>query len=219
MGDDVDHHAELVKADAESSSNSSMSSDDEDFNPDKLEAKDAKEEYDSDPSDTGEDTGEEEEGSGSEAEEKKRVKAEKREQKQARKKTSAPRKEKGEGKAKKKTKLPGQPKRPMSAYFLWLNSEGRDKIKEENPGFGVTEVSKKAGEMWAKIDSDTKERFEKKAKADAEASPEADPWLLYGGYGLPYGGYYGYGYHHAPYAYLGGCRNYLGGLVPCAAGR
>merc|ERR1711872_358648 len=49
-----------------------------------------------------------------------------------------------------------------------------------------------------------------------EASPEADPWLLYGGYGLPYGGYYGYGYHHAPYAYLGGCRNYLGGLVPCA---
>ena len=47
----------------------------------------------------------------------------------ARKKTSAPRKEKGEGKAKKKTKLPGQPKRPMSAYFLWLNSEGRDKIK------------------------------------------------------------------------------------------
>ena len=30
-----------------------MSSDDEEFNPDTLEAKDAKEEYDSDPSDTG----------------------------------------------------------------------------------------------------------------------------------------------------------------------
>ena len=43
-----------VKADAESDDdNSSMSSDDEDFNPDALEAKDAKEEYDSDPSDTG----------------------------------------------------------------------------------------------------------------------------------------------------------------------
>ena len=125
----LDHRAELVKADAERSSNSSMSSDDEDFNPDKLEAKDAKEEYDSDPSDTGPDTGEEEEGSGSEAEEKKRVKAEKRKEKVARKKTSAPRKERGEGKAKKKTKLPGQPKRPMSAYFLWLNSEGREKIK------------------------------------------------------------------------------------------
>ena len=66
---------------------------------------------------------------GSEAEVKKRVKAEKREQKAARKKTSAPRKEKGERKAKKKTKLSRQLKRPLSAYFLWLNSEGRDKIK------------------------------------------------------------------------------------------
>merc|ERR1740123_2045958 len=180
--DDVDHHAELVKANAESSSNSSMSSDDEDFNPDKLEAKDAKEEYDSDPSDTGPDTGEEEEGSGSEAEEKKRVKAEKRKEKVARKKTSAPRKERGEGKAKKKTKLPGQPKRPMSAYFLWLNSEGREKIKEENPGLGVTEVSKKAGEMWAKIDGDTKERFEKKAKAAKEKyEEEYKEWFEGGG--------------------------------------
>merc|ERR1711963_345109 len=61
-----------------------------------------------------------------------------------------------------------------------------------------------------------KKKREATAEAEAEASPEADPWLLYGGYGLPYGGYYGYGYHHAPYAYLGGCRNYLGGLVPCA---
>lgn len=121
--DDVDHHAELVKADAESSSNSSMSSDDEDFNPDKLEAKDAKEEYDSDPSDTGSDSGPgEEEGSGSEAEEKKRVKAEKREQKAARKKTSAPRKERGEGKAKKKTKLPGQPKRQILKRIIALCS-------------------------------------------------------------------------------------------------
>merc|ERR1719288_718308 len=61
-----------------------------------------------------------------------------------------------------------------------------------------------------------RKKREATAEADAEASPEADPWLLHGGYGLPYGGYYGYGYHHAPYAYLGGCRNYLGGLVPCA---
>ena len=46
-----------VKADAVSSDDSaSMSSDDEDFNPDELEAKSAKEEYDSDPSDTGEHT-------------------------------------------------------------------------------------------------------------------------------------------------------------------
>merc|ERR1712130_138559 len=68
---------------------------------------------------------------------------------------------------------------------------------------------------------EARKKREATAEADAEASPEADPWLLYGayGHGLAYGGYYGYGYHHAPYAYLGGCRNYLGGLVPCAAGR
>ena len=172
--DDVDHHTELVKADAENPSNSSMSTDDEDFNQDELEANDTKEEYDSDPSDTCSNSGVgNEEGSDSEAEKKKRVKAEKWEQEATRKKTSAPRKEKGEGKAKKKSKLPEQRKRAMSAFFLWLNSEGRYKIKfyssvhhihvkisciiglEENPGFGVTELSKKTCEMWAKIDSDT----------------------------------------------------------------
>ena len=67
--DDIDHHTELAKADAESSSNSYMFSDDKDFNLDKLEEKDAKKEYDSDPSDTGSDSGPgEEEGSDSEAE-------------------------------------------------------------------------------------------------------------------------------------------------------
>merc|ERR1712190_689743 len=33
-----------------------------------------------------------------------------------------------------------------------------------------------------------RKKREATAEADAEASPEADPWLLYGGYGLPYGG-------------------------------
>ena len=37
--DDIDHHTELAKADAESSSNSYMFSDDKDFNLDKLEKK------------------------------------------------------------------------------------------------------------------------------------------------------------------------------------
>ena len=46
-----------------------LTSDEEVFNLDKLESKDAKEEYDSDPSDTGSDSGPgEEEGSDSEAE-------------------------------------------------------------------------------------------------------------------------------------------------------
>jgi len=53
----------------------------------------------------------------------------------------------------------------------------------------------------------------KKREAEAEADAEADPWLAYG-YGYPYA--YSHAAYH-PYAYaLGGCRNYLGGLVPCA---
>lgn len=44
----------------------------------------------------------------------------------------------------------------MSAYMLWLNSS-RDRIKSENPGISVTEISKKAGEMWKQISKDKKE--------------------------------------------------------------
>ena len=45
---------------------------------------------------------------------------------------------------------PDKPKRPQSAYFLWLN-ENRPRIKEEFPGISVTELTKKAGEMWKEV--------------------------------------------------------------------
>lgn len=35
----------------------------------------------------------------------------------------------------------------MTAYMLWLQ-EMRSKIKADNPGISVTDVSKKAGAMW-----------------------------------------------------------------------
>ncbi len=58
-------------------------------------------------------------------------------------------------------------------------------------------------------------RKKREAEADATADAKADPWLVYG---------YPYAYNHAylhPYAYpvAAGCRNYLGGLVPCAGRR
>lgn len=56
----------------------------------------------------------------------------------------------------KKQKDKGGPKRPMSAYMLWLNSS-RERIKSENPGISVTEISKKAGEMWRQLGKDEKE--------------------------------------------------------------
>lgn len=40
-----------------------------------------------------------------------------------------------------------RPKRPLSAYMLWLN-EHREEIKAESPGIKVTEIAKRGGELW-----------------------------------------------------------------------
>lgn len=55
-----------------------------------------------------------------------------------------------------KKKDAGAPKRPMSAYMMWLNAS-RERIKSENPGISITEISKKAGEMWRQLGKDEKE--------------------------------------------------------------
>ena len=86
-------------------------------------------------------------------------------------------------KLRRRGKLPGLPQKPRSAFFLWVNAEGRDKtkvfvvamlsyiyswLKAENPGLSRREVSKKSGEVWNKIDSETKNRFVEEAKAEKE---------------------------------------------------
>lgn len=53
-----------------------------------------------------------------------------------------------------------KPKRPLSAYMLWLN-EARVSIKKDNPDFKVTEVAKKGGELWRGL----KDKSEWEAKA------------------------------------------------------
>lgn len=53
---------------------------------------------------------------------------------------------------KKKEREEGKPKRPATAFMLWLNNT-REKIKEENPGIAVTEIAKKGGEMWKTLES------------------------------------------------------------------
>lgn len=40
--------------------------------------------------------------------------------------------------------------------MLWLNAS-RERIKSENPGISVTEISKKAGEMWRQLGKEEKE--------------------------------------------------------------
>jgi structure-specific recognition protein 1 len=152
----VDHRLEMVKANAKEelgSDDDSMSSDDSDFNPDNLEALSAKEEYDSEPSETSSDEASSEGESGSDAErrraERRKKKEEKREKREKREKSGAT-KEKKERK-KTKTKLPGQPKKNLSAYMIWMN-ENRDKIRSQSPGMSVAEIGKKAGEMWRNLD-------------------------------------------------------------------
>lgn len=60
----------------------------------------------------------------------------------------------------KKLKDPNAPKKPRSAYILWI-TENRAKIAEE--GMKPAEVMKKAGEMWNTVDAKTKKVRAKRA--------------------------------------------------------
>ncbi|KAI0989986.1 hypothetical protein GJ496_001846 [Pomphorhynchus laevis] len=57
--------------------------------------------------------------------------------------------------AKRKLKDANAPKRPLSAYMLWLN-ENRSKLKEKYPGKSVTELTTAAGEEWRKLEDKSK---------------------------------------------------------------
>lgn len=74
-----------------------------------------------------------------------------------------------------------KPKRPMSAYLMWLNS-AREKIKAENPGVKVTEVAKKGGEMWRAM-KDKSEWEEKAAKAKEQYTKDLEEYNANGGGG------------------------------------
>nr|CAD7601946.1 unnamed protein product [Timema genevievae] len=50
----------------------------------------------------------------------------------------------------KKERDENKPKRPATAFMVFLNAN-REKIKSENPGISITEVSKKGGEMWREL--------------------------------------------------------------------
>ncbi|XP_034949170.1 FACT complex subunit Ssrp1 [Chelonus insularis] len=139
------------------------SSTDEDFNPNQDES-DVAEEYDSNVETSDSDEGSDDSG-GSEKEKKEKVKEkEKKKSKSAKTVSEKPRKPRKS----KKEKDENKPKRPSSAFMLWLNAT-RDKIKSENPGISVTEISKKAGEMWKEL-KDKSEWEQKAAKLKKEYS-------------------------------------------------
>merc|ERR1712172_84521 len=76
----------------------------------------------------------------------------------------------------------GMPKRPMSAYFLWMNEEGRATAQKENEGAGVAEISKACGVAWKNIDESKKKKYEKKqAELKKKYEIEMPLWLENGG--------------------------------------
>merc|ERR1719282_1103145 len=59
--------------------------------------------------------------------------------------------------------LPVQPKRPASAYMLWLNSERPTIVKKLGKNAGVTDVAKEAGAQWGKLTAAKKKPYEAEA--------------------------------------------------------
>ncbi|GBP33761.1 Mobility group protein 1A [Eumeta japonica] len=74
-----------------------------------------------------------------------------------------------------------KPKRPMSAYMLWLNS-AREQIKADNPGLKVTEIAKKGGEIWRAM-KDKSVWEEKAAKAKEQYTKDLESYNANGGGG------------------------------------
>ena len=58
------------------------------------------------------------------------------------------------GRKKKAKKDPNAPKKPLSAYMIWLQ-ENRPMIKQKHPGASLGEIGKKAGELWKALDDKT----------------------------------------------------------------
>ncbi|GBP33762.1 FACT complex subunit Ssrp1 [Eumeta japonica] len=161
-----DAYLERVKAEAKEreSDSSDDESTDEDFNPDKAKESDVAEEYETNPSSSSDsDASGASKGSASNKEKKKEKK-----QKKAITISEAPRKRKE--KTKKREKDANAPKRPATAFMMWLN-ENRKKIVEENPGIKVTEIAKKGGELWR--DLKDKSEWEEKANKAKEEYNEA----------------------------------------------
>ena len=66
-------------------------------------------------------------------------------------------------KSKKTAKDPNAPKRPQTAFFQFM-AENRERIIEENPGIANTDISKKGGEMWKKLDENKRKEYDQNYK-------------------------------------------------------
>ncbi|CAK9814148.1 FACT complex subunit Ssrp1 [Anthophora quadrimaculata] len=162
--------AEAQERDAEDNQDSEDESTDEDFNPNQDES-DVAEEYESSPSSDSENDSD---VSGKSQKKEKKEKKEKK-SKSAKTVSEKPRKRRKQ----KKEKDANKPKRPPTAFMIWLNS-ARERIKAENPGIAVTEIAKKGGEMWREL-KDKSEWEQKAAKAKKEYAASMKEYEASGG--------------------------------------
>ena len=58
-----------------------------------------------------------------------------------------------------------KPKRPQSAFFFYL-ADVRPKIKQENPGIKTTDIAKEGRKMWQKLNTNTKNKYNKISDLD-----------------------------------------------------
>merc|ERR1712122_226508 len=74
----------------------------------------------------------------------------------------------------KKARDPNAPKRPMGAYFLFMNDH-RDATKAENPEMKIGEIAKILGQKWANLEKEEKEKYEEQAKEAKAKYEEEEP--------------------------------------------
>lgn len=79
------------------------------------------------------------------------------------KKTRKSKKSETDGKKSKKAKDPNAPKRPQTAFFLYL-ADVRADFKAANPTVSLGESTKILSEQWATLDAVSKAKYEAKAK-------------------------------------------------------
>ncbi|KAF8778000.1 FACT complex subunit SSRP1 like protein [Argiope bruennichi] len=167
--DEPDAYLQRVKAEGrereEGGGSTDEESSDESFAPEESGSEVA-EEYDSNPptsSDSDDDYEGSDKSSGDESEAEAAPKKVKEKKPKEVKKSKSAKTVKEPGmrkKRQKKEKDENKPKRPPSAYFLFLG-DMREKIKKDNPGISITEITRKAGEMWKEVAD--KSKWEEKA--------------------------------------------------------
>lgn len=85
---------------------------------------------------------------------------------QVAKKAFNKKKKAGAAKANLKAMTPNMPKRPQSGYFLYVadnRARAKASLEVSNPGYKITEVTKKLGAEWQAMDVAAKKQYQDKA--------------------------------------------------------